>query len=287
MTTTPQLSTPEADAQSMVAPGQEALLEEFIQEQEAAAQAEEQQRILGKFNSTEDLAKAYQELEKKLGRNATSDPAESTPEPAQGYTADQAMEVYGKEAVEALNSKGLDLAGLMWKADNGEDISNHYDDLAATFNVPRQVVENYVSKAQAQAQPTPAAASGDGLSEADISELKGMVGGEEAFGRLNQWAAANMSQQELADYNAAVDSGNKTAVRWALSAMAARAAGGQQMAEPKLIGGGKPPAADRFESRQQVLDAMNKTNDRGQRLYDVDDAYRSKFMAVLANSEVF
>ena len=285
MTTTPQLSTPEADAQSMVGPGQEALLNEFIQEQEAAAQAEEQQRILGKFNSTEDLAKAYQELEKKLGQPREQADPEASPTPSQGYTSEQAVEVYGQEAVTRLAEKGLDLADVMWQADNGKDISEHYDTLAETFGVPRQVVENYVGKAMARGQaPAPTT---DGLTDADVSELKGMVGGDEAFTRLNQWASTNMSQQELAAYNAAVDSGNKEAVRWALSAMAARATAGQQTTEPKLIGGGKPPVAERFESKQQVLDAMNKTNERGQRLYDTDEAYRNKFLGILANSEVF
>ena len=41
------------------------------------------------------------------------------------------------------------MADLMWKADNGGDISEHYDALAQAIGVPKNVVENYVSKAQA------------------------------------------------------------------------------------------------------------------------------------------
>lgn len=280
MTDTPTLSSPEASAQSMVAPGQEALLDEFVREQQ---EAEEQERLLGKFTSTEELAKAYQELEKKLGQSPADPTKPLSDSQPQGYTAEQAVEVYGKEAVETLAGKGVNLAEVMWQADQGQDISNHYDDLAAAFNVPRQVVENYVSKAQAA--PT-AAPSGDGLSDGDIAELKGMVGGDDAFTRLSQWAASNLSADELASYNAVVDGGNKDAVRWALIAMQAKATG-PAPSEPKLIGGGKPPTTERFESKQQVLDAMNKKNDRGQRLYDVDDAYRQRFISLLQNSEVF
>ena len=43
----------------------------------------------------------------------------------------------------------------------------------------------------------------------------------------------------------------------------------------------------RAEFRQQVLDAMNKKNERGQRKYDVDEAYRQKVIAALAQSNVF
>jgi anion-transporting ArsA/GET3 family ATPase len=279
----PVISTPEASTESMLGPDQQGILEEFIAEQQAEAAAEQQQRILGKFNSTEDLVKAYQELEKKLGQQGSKAADPSDPTQPNGYTPDQAAQVYGKEAVEALSEQGVDLADLMWKADQGEDISDHYDTLAATFKVPRQVVENYVTKAQVpKAQPQQQGS----LNEADVAELTELVGGQESFQKLSQWATTNLSPQELASYNAAVDSGNKEATRWALLAMQARAAA-PQAGEPKLISGGKPPAISRFESKQQVLDAMNRTNDRGQRLYDVDEAYRQKVTALLANSDVF
>ena len=73
----------------------------------------------------------------------------------------------------------------MYKADSGEDISNSYDDLAAAFNVPRQVVENYVSKAQAGE-----AAEAPTLTVTDEAELKDMVGGDDAFTQLSEWAQA-------------------------------------------------------------------------------------------------
>lgn len=274
------LSTPEASMEGAVAPGQEALLDEFVAEQEAAANADQTELILGKFKTPEDLAQAYSQLEKKLGQ--PQDQGSPTESPTQGYTAEQAAEIYGQGAVDELAGKGIDLADLMWKADSGEDISSSYDDLAAAFNVPRQVVENYVSKAKG-GNPAPA---GDGLTAADVAEIKSMVGGDQQFTELSQWAAANLDQQELADYNAVVDSGNKDAIRWALKAMQSRAAGNSS--EPKLIGSGRPAdQGQKFESQQQVLDAMNKRNDRGQKLYEVDSAYREKFIATLARSDVF
>lgn len=134
------LTQPEAEDQGMVAPGQESIVQEFIAEQQ---QQEEQQKLLGKFSSTDELARAYQELERKLGQpKGEADPG-SVPSPAEGYTAQQAVDVYGEAPVEALKVKGVDLAEVMWQADSGKDISGHYDALAEAFNVPRQVVENY------------------------------------------------------------------------------------------------------------------------------------------------
>ena len=277
MTATPQLTTPEG-IEGMVAPGQESILEEFIQEQEAAKEPE---LLLGKFKSQDDLAKAYQELEKKLGQpKGDADP--ETPSSVDAYSPEQAIELYGEGPVAALKEKGLDLAEVMFNADNGEDISEHYDTLAETFGVTRQVVESYVSKAQDSAP-----AEAPGLTEADAAQLKAMVGGEDSFNKLSQWAANNMEKGELAKYNAVVDSGNKDAIEWALKALQARVAAPDSVVEPKLYGGGEAAAVTKFESQQQVLDAMNKRNDKGQKLYEVDEAYREKVQQLLAISSVF
>ena len=104
---------------------------------------------------------------------------------------------------------------------------------------------------------------------------------------MSKWAAGNLDAKELANYNAVVDSGNKAAIEWAIKAIAAKRSAPDAVVEPKLIGGGDAPAVSRFESQQQVLDAMNKRNERGQRLYDVDEAYREKVKDLLARSDVF
>ena len=123
--TSPQLTVPEGEKGGMVGPGQEGIVEEFAREQE---QLQEEEAILDKFKSPQDLAKAYAELQRKMGQQSAPDPQpESTPEPepteTPGYSADQASEVFGKEAVGALAEKGVNLAELMWNADQGGDIS--------------------------------------------------------------------------------------------------------------------------------------------------------------------
>lgn len=277
--TAPQITAPEAAAEGMVAPGQEALLEEFIQEQQAQKEPE---LLAGKFKSVEDLARSYQELEKKLGQPQQQKADPEVPQQSESYTQEQAVQVYGQEAVEALASKGVDLADVMFRADSGEDVSQHFDALAEVFNVPRQVVENYVAKAQATGGQQQA-----GLTEADTAQIKSMVGGDEGFAELSRWAASNLDAKELAEYNAVVDSGNKEAIQWAVKAIAAKRAAPDAVIEPKLYGGGDMPQQSRFESQQQVLDAMGKTNERGQRLYEVDEAYRAKVAKMLAASDLF
>ena len=273
----PQISTPE-QLEGLVGPGQENILEEFVQEQEAA---QSNDKILGKFNTQEDLAKAYTELEKRVGQQ----PKNETPEPPveqtdDNYTAEAASELYGKEYVDALSEKGVDMADIMKRADSGEDISANYDTLAEVFNVPKAVVENYVNAAQQTQMPAP------GLTPEDGVEVRNAIGGDEAFAEVTQWVEKNVDKQTLENYNKIADT-NKEAALWALKYFQAQMKSPGSVVEPKLYGGGNVPSQSTYESKQQVLDAMNKTNSKGQRLYDVDEAYRDKVAKILLNSDVF
>jgi len=273
----PQISTPE-QLEGLVGPGQENILEEFVQEQEAA---QSNDKILGKFNTQEDLAKAYTELEKRVGQQ----PQNETPEPPveqtdDNYTAEAASELYGKEYVDALAEKGVDMADIMKRADSGEDISANYDTLAEVFNVPKAVVENYVNAAQQTQMPAP------GLTPEDGVEVRNAIGGDEAFAEVTQWVEKNVDKQTLDNYNKIADT-NKEAALWALKFFQAQMKSPGSVVEPKLYGGGNVPSQTTYESKQQVLDAMNKTNSKGQRLYDVDEAYRDKVAKILLNSDVF
>ena len=273
----PQISTPE-QLEGLVGPGQENILEEFVQEQEAA---QNNDKILGKFNTQEDLAKAYTELEKRVGQQSQNE----TPEPPveqtdDNYTAEAASELYGKEYVDALSEKGVDMADIMKRADSGEDISANYDTLAEVFNVPKAVVENYVNAAQQTQMPAP------GLTPEDGVEVRNAIGGDEAFAEVTQWVEKNVDKQTLDNYNKIADT-NKEAALWALKFFQAQMKSPGSVVEPKLYGGGNVPSQTTYESKQQVLDAMNKTNSKGQRLYDVDEAYRDKVAKILLNSDVF
>jgi hypothetical protein len=282
----PQLTTPE-QREGMVAPGQESVLEEFVREQEQAASEE---AILGKFKSPQELAKAYAELQRKMGQQSGKQPEEtqqaepeSAPEQKGAYTAEQASERYGSAAVESLAEKGVDLGEVMAKADSGQDISEHYETLAETFNTSKEVVDMFVQKMTSTPE-----ASADGLTDAQSTAILNELGGQKAFDELQAWGRENMSEAEKASYNQAVNTGNAEAVSWALKSLQARQGLKQQDIEPQLYGGGTPATnLSTFQSQQQVLDAMNKRNDRGQRLYDVDEAYRNQVAMRLANSPQF
>ena len=294
--------TPTADLQNMVAPGQEGVVDQFfeeLQQQNAAIAeaeteqqaAEEPQLLAGKFKSPQDLEKAYQELQRKLGqrgqdptvKDSLTDDEPASPTPEQ-YTPELGKQLYGDTVATAIEAAEINPLEMAQKVEAGEDVSSYVDALVQKGGLPREVVQTYldgVKPQQAAATDSQAAA----LSDADVTELKATVGGEEQFQKLSQWAMANFDQQEMADYNAAVNS-SKAAARFALRQLQARASAtsGEGAKEPQLIGGGTPAKTDAFETQQQAIEAMRKTNSQGKRLYNTDPKYRSWYEKTLARS---
>ena len=280
---TPQLTIPEGQ-EGLASPDQQELVEQIQQEGQIS---EDAQKVLEKFNGDKAaIAKSYAELQRKFTQNQqqksetqTETKTEQTEPQVESYTAEQAAQVYGKETVEALAEKGMNLGEVMYKADSGGDISEHYDTLAEAFNVPRQVVENYVSGAKA-AQPS----EPQGLSEKQEQEIRDELGGDTAFNQIADWAGKNLNAETLKSYNETIDSGNADAIRWAVRSLQIEMANPNAVVEPKLIGGGDVPSQTTFTSKQQVIDALGKTNDKGQKIYDLDGTYRDSVKEMLARS---
>jgi len=281
---TPQLTIPEGQ-EGLASPDQQELVEQIQQEGQVD---EDAQKVLEKFNGDKAaIAKSYAELQRKFTQNQQQKPetqtetkTEQTEPQVESYTAEQAAQVYGKETVEALAEKGMNLGEVMYKADNGGDISEHYDTLAEAFNVPRQVVENYVSGAKAPQPSEP-----QGLSEEQEQQIKDELGGDTAFNQIADWAGKNLNAETLKAYNDTIDTGNADAIRWAVRSLQIEMANPNAVVEPKLIGGGDVPSQTTFTSKQQVLDALSKTNDKGQKIYDLDGTYRDSVKEMLARSQ--
>lgn len=288
-------ATPTPELQDLLAPGQEDMIDGFLEELEQEQsqlnvepeQQDDNQLLAGKFKNTEELEKAYLEAQKLIGQRGQTPPkpADSQSQPkAEDYTPELGAQIYGEPAAAAFEQAGVNPLEMAEKVYAGQDVSSYVDAMVEKAGVPRSLIETYlqgVATTKAPAAGEPAAA----LTEADVAELKAMVGGDQQFQQLSQWAIDNLDPQELADYNAAVDSGNKAAARFALRQLQVRAAGGGQ--EPQLIGGGTAVKTDVFESDQQAVDARSKRGKDGKFLYESDPKYRQWYDKTLARSNVF
>jgi hypothetical protein len=287
-------ATPAPELQDLLAPGQEDMIDGFLEELEqeqaelnTSEPQQDQQLLAGKFKSTEELEKAYLEAQRLIGQRGQKLPEpqeEEAPLTPEQYTPELGKQLYGDTVATAIEAAEINPLEMAEKVYSGQDVSSYVDALVDKGGLPRQVVETYLQGiAPAKAPSESSAAS---LTETDVSELKAMVGGEQQFQQLSQWAMDNLEPQELADYNAAVDSGNKAAARFALKQLQVRAAAAGT-SEPKLIGGGSAIKADVFESDQQAVDARSKRDKNGKFLYETDPKYRQWYDKTLSRSNVF
>lgn len=213
-----------------------------------------------KFKSPEDLAKAYAELESKLGKGEAqkADPSEPAPsEPANNQ----------EQVAEELSTKGLSLDDFSAEfAQKGELSAESYDKLEKA-GYPRHLVDGYIEGQKA-------------LASKFEMEVKSSVGGDKAFNEMVSWATTNVSQSELEAYNQAVSSGDPEKAKLAVLGMYQKFSAARP-SEPQLISGAtKGGASDIYESMAQMKEDMKNP------LYKNDPAFRQKVQAKLARSNI-
>jgi hypothetical protein len=214
-----------------------------------------------KFNSVEELAKSYSELEKKLGEQSQQRPSPAEPNPNTDNKS--TLEV----AENAVKDAGLNMETLQQEySEKGELDTKSYEALEKV-GITKQYVYNYIAGQQALAEQT-------------ATEIKDTVGGTEAYNDMVSWAANNMTDGERQAYNKAVNSSDKETVKLAVNALKAqyeRANG----VEPKLVEGKAAPTQEQgFKSWAQVTEAMADPR------YAKDMAYQEEVKAKLENSNL-
>ena len=240
-----QLAQQEAAQQTQQNPsGQEAQQQ---QPQDVEPQQQEQDLILGKFKSQEDLAVAYENLEKKLGE--TKQQEQATEENlAQDSNVSQAIQ----NASDAFYNDG-ELSEENYKAleENG---------------IPREFVEAYVRGQEASM-------------ESEVADITNSIGGQENYDAMIQWASESLPADEIDTFDTIVSESSPEAAKLAVKGLYARyrsesGSGPINIAQGQTSGAAVQP----FNSNAQVVEAMKD------RRYETDPAYREEVERRLAVS---
>lgn len=137
--------------------------------------------------------------------------------------------------------------------------------------IPKALIDSYVQMAKA------ASTAADITAKAEQREVLESVGGQAEFERINAWATANLSQDELDALNAQIAT-SKAAAVVALKGLKAMA--GIQASAPKLLTGAPSSiATDIFASKAEFQAAMQDAR------YGSNEAYRQQVYAKLARSK--
>ena len=242
--------------------------------------------LAGKYKSVQDLEKAYKELQTKLSRGESVAPEPEDDSSADDSEAESEDEEDDKPAGNARELYGDLIGGKLEEAQiNFQDMNvrwqqtgtlepGDYDQLAeAGFN--RDMVDAYLSGLQyKQTQDT-------ALSVKEVASIKESLGGEGEYSKMIEWAAANLSADEVEGFNQIINTQPMAAVKMAITGLHARYSAVEGR-EPKLIGGRAPKGStDKFESTAQLVAAMSDPK------YSTDPAYQRKVQEKLSRSSIF
>ena len=242
--------------------------------------------LAGKYKSVQDLEKAYKELQTKLSRGESVAPESEDDSSADDSEAEAEDEEDDKPAGNARELYGDLIGGKLEEAQiNVQDMNvrwqqtgtlepGDYDQLAeAGFN--RDMVDAYLSGLQyKQTQDT-------ALSVKEVASIKESLGGEGEYSKMIEWAAANLSADEVEGFNQIINTQPMAAVKMAITGLHARYSAVEGR-EPKLIGGRAPKGStDKFESTAQLVAAMSDPK------YSTDPAYQRKVQEKLSRSSIF
>ena len=227
-----------------------------LQVGEKMEQAQEQ-LLAGKYKNAEELEKGYLELQQKLS-NKEEAPQEEAQEgesdsPAEVSVLDRMWEeaTSGKEFSEELTKEISEMAPT--------DIANAYLD--------------YRQKQEAEPQQ-----GGRDFSQDEISQLKGIVGGEKNYTNMIDWAQKSLNEQEVKMFDAVMEKGDPLAAFFAVRSLA-YAYNDAVGYDGNMVQGKAPRQSnDQFRSQQEVVRAMADPR------YDDDPAYRREIMDKLERS---
>lgn len=214
-----------------------------------------------KFKSPEDMAKAYAELESRMGRGEQTEEQQETEELA------EQVEQSSSDVAEALDNVGLDFDVFQQEyIENGELSADAYAALdEAGFS--RNVVDSWIEGQNA-------------LANQIQGDMHNLVGGADEYSNLVSWAAENLPEGEIDAYNAAMDSQDPNMIRFAVQGLYSRY---RSEAEPNLMQGNSAATASggRFNSNAELTQAMRDPR------YANDPAFRQEVADKLSRSSLF
>jgi len=201
-----------------------------------------------KFKSPEDMAKAYSELEKRFSSAPKSDT--TIPKGEAAPQGNLLLDSYAKEY-----------------AENGSLSEESIKKLSAQ-GIPEGIVNNYLEGLNA-------------ISERQAQQIYGLVGGEEQYTSMMEWASESLEESEIDAFNSIMAQKNPASMQMAVRGLRARFE--QENGKPgRLIQGETTGVSGgSFRSVAEVVEAMKDPR------YKKDPAYRRDVEARLSNSNVF
>ena len=216
-------------------------------------QEAQDQLLAGKYKNAEELEKGYLELQQKLSSNQPAEEAqpEQTEESAEPTVLDRIWE-------ESTKSDEF-----------SPELTEEISKMSST-----ELANMYLDYRQANEGAEPAR----DFSKDEIQQLQGVVGGQENYTNMIDWAQKSLNEQEVNMFDAVMAKGDPLAAFFAVRSLAY--AYNDAVGYDGNVVQGKAPKqnTDQFRSQQELISAMSDTR------YENDPAYRQDVMDKLQRS---
>jgi hypothetical protein len=217
---------------------------------------QEQQLLAGKYKSAEELERGYLELQKRLSGKEEPEPQEAEPE---------------VEEEQPEENEEVDLYDTIMESYRTGEWDPELVSKVEGMN-PVDVANMFLEKGGSQQAPQ--------ATSSDIEQIQEAVGGPDEYQNMIQWAGQNLSEQEVAMYDAVMDRGDPLAMFFAAQALNARYQDSVGYDGEMLTGNAPRNAGDAFRSQAELVAAMSDPR------YDKDPAYRADVADKLERSNI-
>ena len=216
-------------------------------------QEAQDQLLAGKYKNAEELEKGYLELQQKLSSNQPAEKAEpeQTEESAEPTILDRIWE-------ESTSQEEF-----------SPELTEEISKMSST-----ELANMYLDYRQANEGAEPAR----DFSQDEIQQLQGVVGGQENYTNMIDWAQKSLNETEVNMFDAVMAKGDPLAAFFAVRSLAY--AYNDAVGYDGNVVQGKAPKqnTDQFRSQQELIQAMSDSR------YENDPAYRQDVMDKLTRS---
>jgi hypothetical protein len=238
-------------------------------EQEALAigeqRAQEENRMLaGKYESAEELEKAYIELQKKLGESNDGLREEDPQGRGREEEVEEEQQIDADPLIDLLNEASQEYS------QEGKLTEETFEKLSQMDS--KDLLEAYM-EIQSNQQI-------EDFTAEQVSDIQNFVGGEEQYNNLVGWASENMPQNFIQAFDNLLNVGDPDMVKLAVVGMQAAFQEANGYEGRMLSGKPAETKADVFRSQAEVVAAMSDPR------YDRDPAYRQDVFAKLDRSDL-
>ena len=215
---------------------------------------DEDRMLAGKYKSVEDLEKAYEHLQSKLGQTDEEniEVADDT---------EEATETPREEAQEIASEAGIDYSAMETEYQENGGLSQETYEALAEAGIPETMVDAYIAGQEALTQST-------------INNMYDLAGGEQGYNDMIGWAQDNLSESEISAFNDSLI--NENTSQFAINGLYARYSAEKG---PNLVKGNttNTPSGG-FASMQEMMVEMAKPQ------YKKDPAFRAEVQRRVAIS---